>query len=126
MAEALATVTPALTRATPARPPAAQLRAALYQHAFNPARTAMADPAAIGVLPPARIARRAGHNITVLLTVYTHCIDGQDDITNRQIEHALRTRTQAHHQAASSSKRRRATTTAASRRCPDSAGSWIS
>jgi hypothetical protein len=34
---------------------------------------------------PAQIARRAGHNITVLLTVYAHCIDGQDDITNRQI-----------------------------------------
>jgi integrase len=35
---------------------------------------------------PAQIAQRAGHSITVLLAVYTHCIDGQDDITNRQIE----------------------------------------
>jgi len=50
VAEALATVTPALTRAAPVRPPAAQLRAALYQHAFNPARTATADPATTRVL----------------------------------------------------------------------------
>jgi hypothetical protein len=40
--------------------------------------------------PPAQIAARAGHSVTVLLTVYTHCVDGQDRITNRLIEHALR------------------------------------
>ena len=39
--------------------------------------------------PPAQIAARAGHSVTVLLTVYTHCVDGQDQITNRLIEHAL-------------------------------------
>ena len=51
VAESLAAVTPALTRAAPARPPAAQLRTALYQHAFNPARAAAtADPATIRVL----------------------------------------------------------------------------
>jgi hypothetical protein len=50
VAEALATVTPALTHAAPARPPAAQLRTVLYQHAFNPARTAPADPATTCVL----------------------------------------------------------------------------
>jgi len=50
VAEALATVTPALTRAAPGRPPEAQLRTALYQHAFNPARTATADPETIRVL----------------------------------------------------------------------------
>jgi integrase len=44
---------------------------------------------------PAQVAQRAGHSITVLLAVYTHCIDGQDDITNRQIEHALHPRNQA-------------------------------
>jgi len=27
--------------------------------------------------PPAQIAARAGHSVTVLLTVYTHCVDGQ-------------------------------------------------
>ena len=27
---------------------------------------------------PAQIAQRAGHSITMLLAVYTHCIDGQD------------------------------------------------
>jgi integrase len=50
LADALATVTPELTRAAPARPPAAQLRTALYQHAFNPQRAATADPAATQVL----------------------------------------------------------------------------
>ena len=50
VAEALATVTPALTGAAPARLTAAQLRTALYQHAFNPARTATADPATARVL----------------------------------------------------------------------------
>jgi hypothetical protein len=35
---------------------------------------------------PAQIAQRPGHSITMLLAVYTHCIDGQADITNRQIE----------------------------------------
>ena len=50
VAEALATVTPALTRAAPGRPPAAELRTVLYQHAFNPARTATADPATTRVL----------------------------------------------------------------------------
>ena len=50
VAEALATVTPALTCATRARPPAAQLRTALYQHAFNPARTATSDEATARVL----------------------------------------------------------------------------
>jgi hypothetical protein len=49
LADALATVTPALTRAAAGRPPAAALRAALYQHAFNPARPA-ADAATARVL----------------------------------------------------------------------------
>jgi integrase len=39
---------------------------------------------------PAQITARAGHSVTVLLTVYAHCIDGQDQIINRLIEHALR------------------------------------
>lgn len=46
LADALATLTPALTRNTPRRPPAAVLRAALYTHAFNPTRPKAADPAA--------------------------------------------------------------------------------
>jgi integrase len=56
---------------------------------------------------PAQIARRAGHSITVLLAVYTHCIDGQDDITNRQIERALNTRNQTRHRTASGYTNRR-------------------
>jgi integrase len=50
VAETLATVTPALTRAAPVSPPAAQLRTALYQHAFNPAHSGAADPATTRVL----------------------------------------------------------------------------
>src|SRR5215472_8473686 len=46
MAEALATITPALTRPAAGRPPARALRAALYGHAFNPHRRhASVDPA---------------------------------------------------------------------------------
>ena len=56
---------------------------------------------------PAQIAQRAGHSVTMLLAVYTHCIDGQDDITNRQIERALHARNQAHRQTASGSANRR-------------------
>ena len=51
MAEALATVTPALTTATGQRPPAQVLRAALYGHAFNPRRqTRKPDPATAAAL----------------------------------------------------------------------------
>jgi hypothetical protein len=56
---------------------------------------------------PAQIAQRAGHSITMLLAVYTHCIDGQDDITNRQIDHALQVGNQAHRVTASGSANRR-------------------
>ncbi len=49
LADALATVTPALTRTAAERPPAAALRTALYQHAFNPARP-VADAATARVL----------------------------------------------------------------------------
>jgi hypothetical protein len=38
---------------------------------------------------PAQIAARAGHGLAVLLTVYSHCIDGQDDLLNQQIDHVL-------------------------------------
>jgi len=48
MAEALATVTPGLTRPTASRPPARTLRAALYGHAFNPHRRHAAMDLATG------------------------------------------------------------------------------
>jgi hypothetical protein len=51
--------------------------------------------------PPAQIAARAGHSVAVLLSTYAHCIDGQDEITNRQIEHALSTHNQPPDPAAS-------------------------
>jgi hypothetical protein len=38
---------------------------------------------------PAQIAARAGHSVAVLLTVYSHCIHGQDDLLNQQIDHVL-------------------------------------
>jgi hypothetical protein len=51
MAEALATVTPALTMTTADRPPAAALREALYGHAFNPQRrTSPPGPATAAAL----------------------------------------------------------------------------
>ena len=60
-----------------------------------------------GPAAPAQIAQRAGHSVTTLLAVYAHCIDGQDDITNRQIERALLTQNQARHLAVSGSANRR-------------------
>jgi len=51
MAEALATITPLLTRPIARRPPAQLLRAALYRHAFNPhQRNTTPDPATAGAL----------------------------------------------------------------------------
>ncbi len=51
MAEALATVTPLLTKTTSRRPPARMLRAALYGYAFIPARRCRAPgPATASVL----------------------------------------------------------------------------
>jgi hypothetical protein len=57
--------------------------------------------------PPAEVAARAGHSVTVLLSVYAHCIDGQDRITNQLIEHALRPASPAPRRKASGSADRR-------------------
>src|ERR1700733_8349864 len=38
---------------------------------------------------PAQIAPRAGNSVAVLLTVYTHCIHGHDDLLNQQISRVL-------------------------------------
>jgi hypothetical protein len=38
---------------------------------------------------PAQIAARAGHSVAVLLTAYSHCIHGQDDLLNQQISQVL-------------------------------------
>jgi hypothetical protein len=40
---------------------------------------------------PAQIAARADNSVTVLLTVYTHCIHGRDNILNQQIDQVLET-----------------------------------
>jgi hypothetical protein len=50
VAEALATRDARPDPAAPGRPPADKLRTALYQHAFNPARTANPDPDTVRVL----------------------------------------------------------------------------
>jgi integrase len=39
---------------------------------------------------PAQIAARAGNSVSVLLTVYSHCIHGHDDLLNQQIDHVLK------------------------------------
>ena len=39
---------------------------------------------------PAQIAARAGNSVAVLLTVYSHCIHGHDDLLNQQIGHVLK------------------------------------
>ncbi|MGD0608183.1 MAG: site-specific integrase [Streptosporangiaceae bacterium] len=39
---------------------------------------------------PAQIAARAGNSVAVLLTVYSHCIHGHDDLLNQQISRVLR------------------------------------
>ncbi len=41
---------------------------------------------------PAQIAARAGNSVAVLLTIYTHCIHGRDDLLNQQIDHVLKPR----------------------------------
>ncbi|MGH3246542.1 MAG: hypothetical protein ACRDOI_10065 [Trebonia sp.] len=38
---------------------------------------------------PAQIAARAGNSVAVLLTVYSHCIHGLDDLLNQQISQVL-------------------------------------
>jgi len=40
-------------------------------------------------VPATEVARRAGHNVAVLLKVYAHCIDGQSDTINQHIDAAL-------------------------------------
>lgn len=42
----------------------------------------------VGV-PTTEVARRAVHSVAVLLKVYAHCIDGQDDTVNKRIAGAL-------------------------------------
>jgi integrase len=39
--------------------------------------------------PPAEVAARAGHSVQVLLSVYAHCVPGDDQITNCKIETSL-------------------------------------
>lgn len=42
-----------------------------------------------GGVPPAQVAEWAGHSIEVLLAVYAKCLDGQDQLAMRQVQHAL-------------------------------------
>jgi integrase len=43
-----------------------------------------------GGVPATEVARRAGHSVAMLLSVYANCIDGEDDVVNARIEKALR------------------------------------
>ena len=40
-------------------------------------------------VPATEVARRAGHDVTVLLKIYAHRIDGQADAANQRITDAL-------------------------------------
>jgi hypothetical protein len=42
-------------------------------------------------VPATEVARRAGHGVAVLLTIYAHCIDGQAAAANHRIAEALGT-----------------------------------
>jgi len=96
MAEAPATVTPALTRATGKRPPAEVLRAALYGHAFNPQhQTRRPDPATAAALA---WLERASLPVTRL----------QDPQVTRQALDALAVRLDGRRAAANTIARKRA------------------
>lgn len=36
-------------------------------------------------VPPEEVAKRAGHTVAVLLTVYAKCLDGEHDVANSRI-----------------------------------------
>jgi hypothetical protein len=57
--------------------------------------------------PPAQIAARAGNSVAVLLSTYIHCIDGQEEMTNRHIGRALHTTNRACEVRASGPRHRR-------------------
>ncbi len=59
LADALATVTAALTRPGSRRPPASTVRAAVYGYAFTPQRRDRADPATVSTLARAERAHGA-------------------------------------------------------------------
>lgn len=42
-----------------------------------------------GGVPATEVARRVGHSVAVLLTVYANCIDGQEEVVNERIATAL-------------------------------------
>jgi len=85
------------------------LSGSLYGRAWQSARTIALGPELVARRPydlrhaalslwlnaggdPAQIAARAGNSVAVLLTVYTHCIHGRDDLLNQQIDHVLKPR----------------------------------
>jgi len=48
---------------------------------------------------PAEVAVRAGNSVHVLQDVYTHCVDGHDEVISRQIEEALDPDSSAQHRS---------------------------
>ena len=113
LADALATVTPLLTWETSDTPPDRMLRAALYRYAFNPQqrRSGAPDPVTVSALawlecaslPVSQLSdphviraaldglciRLDGSPAAALLTVYSHCIHGHEDLLNQQIGQVL-------------------------------------
>ena len=56
-----------------------------------------------GGVPATEVARRVGHSVAVLLSVYANCIDGQEEVVNERIAAAL-----AHGRAAGEERANRA------------------
>jgi hypothetical protein len=70
----------------------AQYRSPLGRRPYDLLRAAVSLGLNSGV-PATEVARRAGHDVAVLLKTYAHCIDGQADAANRRIADALGTQT---------------------------------
>jgi len=87
-----------------------QLVESAYLRAWHAARSAVLTPAQIASplagrpydlrhaavslwlnsgVPPTEVARRAGHSVATLLTIYASCIDGEELRANQRIEDAL-------------------------------------
>jgi hypothetical protein len=72
-----------------ARPPAASLAASgLARRPYDLRHAALSLWLNTGG-DPAQIAARAGNSVAVLLTVYSHCIHGRDNLLNQQIDQVL-------------------------------------
>jgi integrase len=65
-----------------------ELDSPLAVRAYDLRHAAVSTWLAAGV-PATQVAKWAGHSVAVLLKVYAHAIDGQEDAARRRIEEAL-------------------------------------